>query len=279
MSCFRLSHSSILANTTGVDSPCAVLNNSNPAAPCCPFIGSFGTGNLCLNDFLCWESSPPAGGSGYLTSSCTDETYQSGECTPHCVDQPVPDVVYNFTTGKWHGCGSSPTEGVMCSNPTNETFEAPAPDVLTSLARAASSSTSAAAAASSSPTLVTTTVVKTISSIIISSTTLSALQPQVTASGASLPSSHVGPGAAAGIGVGTAIGILAVGLLLIWLFYHRRLKQRTANTSRAVQKTISPREKSGISSKDPTGPWRLETRHEMNTEWNDPVAELAEART
>ena len=157
-------------------------------------------------------------GTGFLTASCTDQSYASGECTEHCADNPVPDVIYNPDTGLWACCGWSYENGVDCANPTSETWAAPAPQVLLNAASSSNSITGTATSSIASSSSTATSHTSFDSSTITSTATL---QP-TSSSSSSASSSTSSPGLSTGAKVGIAIGVIALfalialGVFFVW---------------------------------------------------------------
>ncbi|KAI1626686.1 hypothetical protein EDD37DRAFT_224964 [Exophiala viscosa] len=240
VNCYRKANSTDISDTSAVDAACSVITTAELYSPCCPIKSddALGNGNLCLSEYLCWESSPPSGGSGFLAASCTDQSYESDQCTSHCTDNPVPDVIYNPDTGLWACCGWSYSDGVDCAHPTNETWSGLAPSIL--LAAASSSSTIAGTATLISSSSILTSVAttsSTTSSSSSSSTSTStaadttASSPTSTASSsASSPiaskSSGASGGAKAGIAVGVIAAVVLVALGVFFLWTRNRKQQR-----------------------------------------------------
>ncbi|KAI1617550.1 hypothetical protein EDD36DRAFT_4302 [Exophiala viscosa] len=242
VNCYRKANSTDISDTSAVDAACSVITTAELYSPCCPIKSddALGNGNLCLSEYLCWESSPPSGGSGFLAASCTDQSYESDQCTSHCTDNPVPDVIYNPDTGLWACCGWSYSDGVDCAHPTNETWSGLAPSIL--LAAASSSSTIAGTAtlisSSSILTSVATTSSTTSSSSSSSTSTSTSTAADTTASSptstasssASSPiaskSSGASGGAKAGIAVGVIAAVVLVALGVFFLWTRNRKQQR-----------------------------------------------------
>lgn len=67
----------------------------------------------------------------------------------HTEQETIGDVVFNNTINIWQCCGNNANNVVQCQNPTDVTFEAPAPSLLSSIGPIQSSSTA--------PTIVTVT--------------------------------------------------------------------------------------------------------------------------
>ncbi|MCJ1358533.1 MAG: hypothetical protein MMC33_008533 [Icmadophila ericetorum] len=72
------------------------------------------------------------GGSGFYGSGCTDPNF-GYPCTLKCGDQTKPDIVFNATSGLWNCCGADSQKIVHCQSPIDETVDAPAPSLLTTL--------------------------------------------------------------------------------------------------------------------------------------------------
>ena len=158
---------------------------------------------------------------GFVVASCTDSTYASSACNTHCTSNPVPDVIYNPDTGRWACCGWSYDFGTDCSNPTDETWVAPAPSVLLAAASAQSSIVSTSTSSSSSSTTSSSSSSSSISVTTTSTnnaagTTGTSPVPASTASSSS--SSGLSTGAKAGIGVGVSLGVLLLALAFFFVY-------------------------------------------------------------
>ena len=62
-SCFRKANGTSITDTSSVDGACSLIITSELISPCCPIKSDvLGLGNLCLSDYLCYETAPPSGG-------------------------------------------------------------------------------------------------------------------------------------------------------------------------------------------------------------------------
>jgi hypothetical protein len=127
----------------------------------------------------------------------------------------LPDIKYVSDT-MWVCCGVDENGNRNCENPTDETFDAAAQSALATLWTAGVSS----------PT----------SSAVVSSAT-SAL-PTETGHQTSSTNNGLSTGAQAGIGVGVAVGGLAVIFIAAFLFFRRR-KQGLEETTEGSQTPLS----------------------------------------
>jgi hypothetical protein len=176
----------------------------------------------CLPNSLCYSKEKTT----FYTSLCTDQTYQDSACQKGCSTStllPLPnsahtdnfqdgvyltDLTYNSTTSSWACCNGD----TSCSTSSNDTFNAPAPELLRQQTMAIYDFIPTATLSSFS---------KSATSASSSSTTDSA-SPASSAAIASTndnSSTALGTGVKAGVGVGVAIGVLliigAIALLLL----------------------------------------------------------------
>ena len=130
------------------------------------------------------------------------------------------DIVYNTTTSLWHCCGTASDGAPACNRPTEETFQAPAPEDLPVFD--VSSMTSLSAVPGASPSGSTSTVSSTPAS--------SRASPQSSPSVSSVRSSGLGEGAKAGISIGVILGVGCM-LLLAVILYRIVRKQHQHETA------------------------------------------------
>jgi hypothetical protein len=228
---------------------CAGSKTPNGFEACCV------AGDVCLEDGICHYTHPEANGSGFYLAGCTDPAYQDSSCPQQCgktndseyscsgeaqsildtnikfctTDQlPGPDIVYNATSSLWACCNwddSAPPNRV-CSDPSDDTFQASSPENLLNVV---SSQTSA-------PSTV--------------STTMSQITPQTSSKQTSSSSANnhtstsLSTGAKAGIGVGVTLDALLLLLLLFWAVVitrkFRRMRGQSGNVDQAgVQRMFS----------------------------------------
>jgi hypothetical protein len=132
------------------------------------------------------------------------------------------DIVYNNVSQIWSCCGTeSDNSTVNCNSPTKEIFDDPAPSDLSTTF---SVGTAAVTATTTSPSSTSTPIQTTPFSTSSAATNSSGLPSQTSAS---QPSAGLSTGAKAGIGIGAALGALAVlvgGIILL------RRKQRNSSS-------------------------------------------------
>jgi len=222
VNCFRQAGDKILNQTAAnMDFPCGNVNATNPVVPCCA------KGDTCLSNGFCTYPESAPDGSSYYVSGCTDP---SGECLNYrgrCTSLQLPDVVWNATDQRWYCCGADSgadsTFRTSCDNPTSQRFNAPDPallEVLFSIPPYGWTATSTAIRPTSSyPSSTTST-----SSALPTDSNTYAGSPDSTTVPAAAQGGLTG-GAKAGIGVGAALGALAVlGLVFILVLKKRRLR-------------------------------------------------------
>lgn len=143
-------------------------------------------------------------------------------------DQYQPDIVYNSTTGLWNCCGTGTQTGeVTCDDPTDQTFQAPAPEKLLPFSL---SSTSISSQLSSTLTSAPTSSPGSGSGSSIPSSTLISAPAAATNSTASSDGSSLSAGAKAGISVGVIAGVGCAIFLALWLVI-ARWRRRSAKSS------------------------------------------------
>ncbi|KAL9591465.1 MAG: hypothetical protein Q9179_007694, partial [Wetmoreana sp. 5 TL-2023] len=145
------------------------------------------------------------------------------------------DVVYNRTTGLWACCfGDRGTRN--CNYPTDDTFQAPPPEELKTIASSTSDP------GTSSPTSSASQLRTTTSSAAPSATPNSSSTPQTThnpcAESGGCPSS-LSSGAKAGIGVGATIAGLALIAMIFFMFRRRAHKGHGGSVKQAPSKDVS----------------------------------------
>ncbi|KAL8663712.1 MAG: hypothetical protein Q9202_003658 [Teloschistes flavicans] len=177
-------------------------------------------GDVCMENSICHFTHTQANTSGYYVAGCTDASHSSPACSSRCYApdskpfRATSDIVFAPATNLWACCSAA-----GCGSPTDETFQAPAPEDLktlstTSASSTASSSTASTTGASSAPPVVTTTPSA-------SSSTTNVTQENTAPQNAPRVSGLSG-GAKAGIAVGAVIGGLALIALAVFLFRRRR---------------------------------------------------------
>lgn len=142
-----------LANDTVFTSPRYMVPCGEPSATsgilnCC----DIGANNTCLSNSICYDPNTLTG--TYYLSPCTDPIYSASECPQYCsecsplsirstyadrlsaenrgnMDQLY--VVYDSLARLWRCCSSHPDGTSDCSDPTDETFEAPEPRSLSTI--------------------------------------------------------------------------------------------------------------------------------------------------
>ena len=141
------------------------------------------------------------------------------------------DIVYNSTTNLWACCyGSGELD---CSDPSDETFEAPSPEQLASMASSAPSSTQTSSA--SSPTSLALTSL-TSSSAVTSSPQITSISYPTSDTGT--PNTGLSTGAKAGISIAAAIRRLLVIAILLICIQRSRQRKRIATEGRpAIRET------------------------------------------
>ena len=226
------------------------------------------SGDTCVGYSICYFTRPGAAGkaSGYYIGGCTNTTYPGPMCSKQCSrllvrrvnkrhagrtdrrilsgTHPVQDIVYSSTTSLWACCYGS--GGLDCSNPTDETFEAPSPEqLMASLDTLVPSSTRTLTSSSSFSSSTSTPFIKSMPSITISSTTstaatriLTVLQspnptPPANETSNSNTGSDLSSSASAGVGVGSTV--VGLGLLALMFYIIRRVRHRklTSDTVRS----------------------------------------------
>jgi len=200
-------------NGTGVDGQaiytindpyiCPGTESAQGNARCCESSG------ICLGHSICQSLNPPANGTGYYISSCTDRDFEDREVCPNaCSSLRVPEIVYNKTEGTWYCCGLSSDGSLRCHNPTTQTVAAPSPAALLRQYSASSLSFMSTASMTSLPAAPTDTGGTPVST--------------ESNSGAS---QGLSTGAQAGIGVGVAVAAIAI-FALIWFLLRSCRKKR-----------------------------------------------------
>lgn len=170
------------------------------------------------------------------------------------------DVTYNYTSQRWACCGKDSKGDVSCSDPTGETFDAPAPSSLSTLL--ASGPTPTTSSGSSTLSLTPTTLSASVSTATSSSSLSSSTSRSDTQSSSSEPQSSSTPsstssstpsegstalsaGAKAGIGIGAAFGSLFIFAFVYWVVRHCRMnnasKSRKRNQKSMVYNYVEPR--------------------------------------
>ena len=227
----------------------ACSSTSSSAHYCCL------SGDTCVGYSICYFTHPWAKASGFYIGGCTSTAYLGPMCSKQCSkllvrgfnkrdagrtdrrilsgNHPVQDIVYNGTTSLWACCYGS--DGLDCSNPTNETFEAPSPEqLMASLDSLIPSSTRILTSSFSSST--STPIIKSIPSVTISSNTstpetriLTVLRsPSPTSPANEISNSHTGSdlGSSASAGVGVGSTVVGLGLLALMFYIIRRVRHR-----------------------------------------------------
>ncbi|KAE9367703.1 hypothetical protein N431DRAFT_561598 [Stipitochalara longipes BDJ] len=199
--CYGKSNSAV--EHIGSANPCSVVTPTTNFTSCCV------VGDTCLENGICHYThpvpDPPVVETRYYMGGCTDPTFSSPACAPQCSDLEAPDVVYNETTQIWHCCGIT-NGSIRCDLPTDETFTALAPSLLSATFTVAATPSTAAASPSSTSSTTTTTPPS---------------APTQTSDGTENGGGLSG-GAKAGIGIGCAVVALAGLGVLIWFFARRR---------------------------------------------------------
>jgi hypothetical protein len=191
----------------------------------------------CLPNSICYSKEKTT----FYTSLCTDQTYQDSACQKACsMSSPSPpnyahtddpqdgvyltDLTYNSSTSSWACCNGD----TACSTSSNDTFDAPAPELLRQQTMAIYDLIPTATSSSSSRTPT-------------SASTGSTTDSTSTASSAAIPSindnssTSLSAGAKAGVGVGVTIGVLLIIAAIALLLLHKSKRRRnhilpTANT-------------------------------------------------
>ncbi|KAI9815960.1 MAG: hypothetical protein M1827_001952 [Pycnora praestabilis] len=149
------------------------------------------------------------------------------------VNEASPDIVYNSDTQLW-ACCNTPEYGLNCANPSNETFYAPDPEQLyattTTTHVSSMTSTSSASSTSTGPPS---------SSLLSTTASSNTIASSSTTASSSVASSGLTTGAKAGIGVGVAIGALA---LLVGVLYFIRRSRRYKAVAGAESRESHPLE-------------------------------------
>jgi len=190
--------------------PCGPINSTNPNVPCCA------SGDFCLSDGLCHYTYSLKGGSGYYASGCTDKTYNDKNACPQlCDDRLRKDVVYNSSRKLWECCGADSAGDPNCGNPTDETFDVPAVNLLVTYYTAgvkAGSTSSSSSSASKTATVATTASPENSASV------------STSASASASAAASSGPSTGAAIGIGVVCGMVGLSLIgaLIFFLFRRR---------------------------------------------------------
>ncbi|KAH6681411.1 hypothetical protein B0J14DRAFT_214892 [Halenospora varia] len=192
--------------------PCGIVYANSGTLPCCNM------GDYCLSNGLCkypvTPPNPPNGYSGYYAASCTDKSYNDSLCNPNCADLRRAGVVYNEILNKWLCCGTeNGSNMVNCSIPTTEDFTAPSPSALIATFSVLPNP-SIVFSTSGPPSSLTSTSMPTHTSSL------------ATASAGT--SQGLSTGAKAGIGVGAALGGIALLALVGFICGRRRAADRTS---------------------------------------------------
>ena len=152
---------------------------------------------------------------------------------PHIVDQARPDVVWNATTQLWYCCGVDSGGNPNCEDPTNESFDAPAPTSLvayfTVTPGSVATSTSIAVSATSS--------ISSSTSSVASSTSAPANVSSTAHSGSH---AKLSAGAAAGIGVGCTAAVVIIGCLIACMFLRSHKRKRMHHAEPRIIYTDAP---------------------------------------
>jgi hypothetical protein len=206
-------------------------------------------GDICLEHGICKSfSAAPVGGSGDYIGGCTDNSYSDPACPPTCTSFGVPDIVWNPADNLWYCCGNDANNNPTCSTPTDETLQAPGPDInLAAYSLPGSSPTqpaaipvvvstttailTAQATTTALATRVSTQVSTQVSTLVSTLRSLTIITDRSTVSQidsgslptASLQPSHKGisTGAATGIGIGSAVGAVALAIFALSCFCRR----------------------------------------------------------
>ncbi|TVY52901.1 hypothetical protein LCER1_G005901, partial [Lachnellula cervina] len=209
--------------------PCGVISPGSGYKACCA------VGDTCLADGVCqYTHAGPTQGqtTGYYVGGCTDPSLQSANCNYHCSSFNFTDIVYNKTSDRWHCCGS--TDGVIhCDNPETELFDAPGPKHMGVGYYTVPSAVSTVAASTSS---------KGSTSNPSAPAAASAFATALTVSKSSSSTGSLSTGAKAGIGIGAAVGGLAIiGLMVFFAMRHRRNKQGDYNGAQELPSPVTDR--------------------------------------
>ncbi|KAL8946011.1 MAG: hypothetical protein Q9222_007536 [Ikaeria aurantiellina] len=148
------------------------------------------------------------------------------------------DIIYSSDTGLWACCTN---DGELdCSNPTDETFQAPSPGDLKEIVSSSSTSSTSSPAsstgssASSSSTLPSSTAWSTAPAANTSPDSNANVATFECANGGQCPgSTGLSNGAKAGIGVGATIAGLAVLAAIFFLIRQSRRRKRSSNYEKA----------------------------------------------
>ena len=185
----------------------------------------------CLPNSLCYHKEKAT----FYTSLCTDQTYQDSACQKACSTSSLlllpnyahadhladgvylTNLTYNSTTSSWACCNGD----TSCSTSTNDTFNAPAPELLRQQTMAIYDFIPTATSSSSS---ITPTSART-SSTTDSASSASSASSAAIASTNNNSSTALSTGAKAGVGVGVTVGVLLI-IGVIALLLLRRSKRR-----------------------------------------------------
>ena len=103
----------------GYQVPCS---NDTGIQPCCVPGDTCGLHGFC--HFFHAQDDPI---SGYYLAGCTDPEFKDAACPQQCTSYKTQDVIYS-SNGLWSCCWGSGQ--LDCREPSDETFAAPAPEIL-----------------------------------------------------------------------------------------------------------------------------------------------------
>lgn len=132
----------------------------------------------------------------------------------HIGHEAYPDVVFNSTLGLWQCCGSDANGIIQCQHPTDDTFNAPAPSLLSTISPVQALSSSL----STPPTTITVTQSVTASTTPAATTTPSAVPGQHGLSGGEL----------SGVIIGSGVGVVLIAFAIFVIIGRRRARRRDA---------------------------------------------------
>ena len=233
VSCYGYNNNAVF-HADGQGEYCEEINSENPIAACCV------KGDTCLANSICQYSHSLPGGSGYYAAGCSDPSF-GAPCVELCgtsTDIPIvsfqarlltkrhhigheayPDVVFNSTLSLWQCCGNDANGIIQCQHPTDDTFNAPAPSLLSTIGPVQ-------ALSSSPPTPAITVIVTqfvtasttTASTTNAAKTTLSAVPIQYGLHGGELN----------GVVIGSVVGVVLIAFAVFATICRRRARRKDA---------------------------------------------------
>ncbi|KAI9693425.1 MAG: hypothetical protein M1820_009301 [Bogoriella megaspora] len=230
------------------DRPCGPTNATNPYVSCCV------EGDTCLEDGMCYAPDDFDGTAGYYIGGCTDANYEDPACKQHCcrtlelspilqmlthaASQPFPQIVYESSSSNWACCFVDPdSNAVECDRPTNETWSAPGPEKIETIATPPLTTWITSLEAVTSSVGTTETTMTPGSTTSLTSSSPSSTKAATSASPTPGPSSYgLSPGAKGGIAIGVIAGAALIGVLA-WVLLRRRNWKKEIADSRGARES------------------------------------------